>query len=329
MRFEKTIYEDRYIRLVVNYTWISDDIARTEELQLNLFAFDKYNYKEIFNQTLGVSEMRILYSHLNQISILKDDTISESWNFIELSNEALINFFSKTKSIDDSVISAVFEKISADNILKSLSLLDLENLVAWHKQQKYKLELSKLGLILHLEDKWTLLDVISKHPLIKKYSAKQPEKVLQNWLENNLWVFWVEYEKIEWFRKINENSEWDLIMKSIDGYLDLIELKKSKYDLLTFDRSHNCYHWRKELNSVIWQCMHYLRWTQEISKKLQEEQDIKILRPRIKIIAWRSNWFNVQQFDTLRMINSHLIDITIITYDELINFWNKIISHYS
>jgi hypothetical protein len=96
---------------------------------------------------------------------------------------------SKVKILDESLVGLVLEKISHKDILKSLSILDLDNLSAGHKQQKYKIELKKLEWILRLEDNGTLLDVISKLPFIREYSAKQQEKVLQNWLENNLWVF--------------------------------------------------------------------------------------------------------------------------------------------
>jgi hypothetical protein len=179
-----------------------------------------------------------------------------------------------------------------------------------------------------LEEIWSLKKLIWKIKFISEYSALQEEKILQNWLEKNLWVFWIEYEKMEWFRKISLTSEWDLIMKSIDWYLDLIELKKSKYDLLRVDPSHNCYYKSSNLSKVIGQSMHYIKWLQEYSEQLSWNKDVKILRPRVKIIAWRSFNFNKQQFDTLRMINSHLVDISVITYDEILKYWEKIISHY-
>lgn len=328
MKFNQTIYETSEVRLVINYSWINDEVALATEIKLQFFAFEKWSFQEIFNETLEIDNIRLLYKHLDSISILKDSSLVESGSFIELSTKSLIDFISSVKKIDDSVISLVLSKISTEDILKSLSVLDLDNLSAWHKQQKYKLELKKLSLILQLEKLWSLLKMISKISFISEYSAWQPEKILQNWLENNLWVFWVEYEKMEWFRKISLSSEWDLIMKSIDWYLDLIELKKSKYNLLRYDNSHKCYYKSSNLSIVIGQSMHYIKSLGEFAETLKKTEDVKILRPRVKIIAWRSNEFNEQQFDTLRMINSHFIDISIITYDEILKYWYKIISHY-
>lgn len=328
MKFNQTIYETSKVRLVVNYSWITDEIALATEIKLQFFAFEKWSYQEIFNETLEIGNIRLLYKHLDGISILKDSSLIESWSFIEITNESLVKFFSETESIDENIVWHVLWKISTEDILKSLSILQLENLSASHKQQSYKNELKKLKFILHLEKKWILVSKIWFFPYIQEYKAGQPEKILQNWLENNLWVFWVEYEKMEWFRKISKSSEWDMIMKSIDWYLDLIELKKSKYDLLRYDTSHNCYYKSSHLSTVIGQSMYYIKSLQEYSEILSKEEDVKILRPRVKIIAWRSNEFNEQQFNTLRMINSHLVDISVITYDEILKYWNKIISHY-
>lgn len=329
MKFEKKIYETKNISLVANFDWITDDIAKASSIKLNLFAFDRISYTEIFNETLDINNIRELYAHLDSISILRDSSLTESGAFVETSIKSLVKFITSTEKIDDWIASLVLDKISSETILRSLSTLKLENLSAGHKQEHYKSELKRLRFILFLEKKGSLLSKISSFPFIEKYKAGQAEKVLQNWVEANLWVFWVEYERMESFRKISTLSEGDLVMKSIDWYLDLIELKKSKYELLTFDKSHKCYHWRKELNIVIWQSMHYIKWLQDYSSVLSEKDDVKVLRPRVKIIAWRSNKFNEQQFDTLRMINSHLVDISVITYDELIKYWNKIISHYN
>ncbi len=328
MKFNKTIYENSGVRLVMNYSWLTEDVAHAEEIKLQFFAFNKLTYVEIFNETLSIDEIRLLYQHLDSITILKDASLVESWSFIEITNQSLIKFFEETKLIDDDVVMSALSKIGTKGILESLSELELDNLSASHKQQKYKIELKKLEHILRLEENGTLLDVIAIDPFIKEYSAKQQEKVLQNWLEKNLWVFWVEYEKMEWFRKVSLSSEWDMIMKSIDWYLDLIELKKSEYDLLRFDASHNCYHKSSHLSKVIWQSMHYIKSLNEYAEELSKEEDVTILRPRVKIIAWRSHKFNPQEFDTLRMINSHLVDISVITYDEILKYWNKIISHY-
>lgn len=327
INYSKTLFKNSSFELIVNYSWISQSKA-TEELTMEIYAFDVH-WSPIFTHTLNIEGIRLLYSHLNAISILKDTSTWESWEFIELTNTQLINFFSQIEEIDNEIISIVLWKISNEEILHSISTLNLDNLSASHKQQKYKLELKKLNLILILEAWWSLLRLIPKIPFISEYSAWQPEKILQNWIEKNLWVFWIEYERLESFREISESSEWDLLMKSIDWYLDLIELKKSQYELLRFDKSHNCYYWSSHLNTVIWQSMHYLKSLQEYASTLSSEYDVKILRPRIKIIAWRSKEFNSQQFDTLRLMNSHFVDISIITYDEILKYGSKIISHYT
>lgn len=287
----------------------------------------------LYSFSLNIHQTRILYSHLNSLKLITDETLVSTWKIYEISDDNIKDFLLQLETVWKWILKLVIDKLTNDDkikeIFESLSLLEMENLVASHKQQKYKLELKKLKFLLHLEYKWTLVESTKKFKFIHEHRAWQPEKIFQNWLENNLWIFWVEYEKLEWFRKISTSSEWDLVMKSIDWFLDLIELKRAKYDLLTYDKSHKCYHWKKNLNSVIWQSIHYIKWLQSYSKNLEDKYSVKVLRPRVKIIAWRSNNFNKEKYEALKLINSHLVDINIITYDELIKYWEKIISHYS
>ena len=66
----------------------------------------------------------------------------------------------------------------------------------------------------------------------------------------------------------------------------------------------------------------------EYKHNLEKEYKTKILRPRIKIIAGRTIKFVDEQFEALRMLNSNLNHIQIISYDYLLSCSSKIISNY-
>ena len=66
----------------------------------------------------------------------------------------------------------------------------------------------------------------------------------------------------------------------------------------------------------------------EYKLNLEKEHKVKILRPRIKIIAGRTNKFNDEEFESLRMLNSNLNHIQIISYDYLLSCGKKVISLY-
>ncbi|QQR83340.1 DUF4263 domain-containing protein [Candidatus Peregrinibacteria bacterium] len=129
-------------------------------------------------------------------------------------------------------------------------------------------------------------------------------------------------------RKIALFSEGDLLMESLDGFLDLIELKRPKYGIFQHDISHNCYYPTSDLSKVIGQCLFYLQKLDDYKLNLEKEHKVKILCPRIKIVAGRTNNFNGEQFSTLRMLNSNLNHIQVVSYDYLLSCGKKIIASY-
>jgi hypothetical protein len=91
-------------------------------------------------------------------------------------------------------------------------------------------------------------------------------------------------------------------MESLDGFLDLIELKRPKYEIFQHDTSHNCYYPTSDLSKVIGQCLFYLQKLDDYKLNLEKEYKVKILCPRIKIITGKTNNFNDEQFNALRML---------------------------
>jgi len=161
-----------------------------------------------------------------------------------------------------------------------------------------------------------------------KYAAGQLEKIFQNWIEANLWIFVVEYIKKHDAKKIALFSEGDILMESVDGYLDLIELKRPKHSLLKFDKSHNCHFPHPDLSQVIGQSLFYLQKLGEYKHVIEKEYAVKVIMPRIKIIAGRNHDFNDVQKDCIRMLNSNLNSIQIITYDDLLRFGKLLLKTY-
>ena len=120
-------------------------------------------------------------------------------------------------------------------------------------------------------------------------------------------------------------------MESMDGFLDLIELKRPRleYDIFKYDKSHLCYYPSADLSKVIGQCLFYLQKMDEYKLLLEKEFKVRLLRPRIKIILGRSNEFDDDQLEALRMLNSNLNHIQVISYDVLLSNGQQIISAYT
>ncbi len=297
---------------------------------MSFYAYDKNTGQPIFSEKLDIEQVRELYNHLNQISLVTDSSKSTSGKFIETTDEVL-DILNGLNSIDSDILKLILNKINEDEkiktILESLSDIELKHLSAAHKQKYYQTEIDNLEQLLGLEENGNVEEV-KKHENLSAYIAGQPEKIFQNWIEQNLWVFGVEYTKKHDARIIAFFSEGDLLMESLDGFLDLIELKRPKYGIFQHDTSHNCYYPTSDLSKVIGQCLFYLQKLDDFKLNLEKEHKVKILCPRIKIIAGRTNDFNDEQFNALRMLNSNLNHIQIISYDYLVSCGKKIIASY-
>ena len=333
MQLQDSVFESNTLKLMINFSGLSEGVFNEESLKLNFYAFDKLTGKQIFDEIISIEGIRRLYHHLSQISIITDSSKTKSGRFVETTAD-IIDFLGRIQKIDIGVFRTILSKISDEekvhSILSILSSVELENLTAAYKQQMHQIEIDNLKELLLLEEAGSIVEEMKLYPALSQYIAGQPEKIFQNWIEKNLWIFGVEYVKKHDARKIALFSEGDILMESMDGFLDLIELKRPKLDfeILRFDSSHKCYYPSPDLAKVIGQCLFYLQKMDDYKLNLEKDYKVKILRPRIKIIVGRTKDFNDDQFDALRMLNSNLNHIQIISFDYLLNCGEKLISYY-
>jgi hypothetical protein len=326
--YHKELFNNGKVRLYVNLSNIKDDVA-DETMTLHFFATNNEGIP-IFTETLEIEEIRDLYRHLNAISVIRDET-SKSAKFIETSDEIDL-LLSKLQENDLQTILSLLEKFESHDkvrgLLESLSNLEIENLHGAYHHKLISNEIQNLEKLIELEVEGNITKTIGEHEELLKYAAGQPEKIFQNWIESNLWVFGIEYIKKHDVRKIALFSEGDILMESVDGYLDLIELKRPIHSILKFDDSHSCFYPHPNLSQVIGQSLFYLQKLSEFKLNLENEYGLKIIMPRIKIIVGRNSDFNDDQKDCLRMLNSNLQSIQIITYDDLVTFGKLLLKTY-
>ena len=161
-------------------------------------------------------------------------------------------------------------------------------------------------------------------------ASSASEHELELWIKENDWVFGVEYVRRLNATRIGLHEDADLLVESLDGYADLIELKKaSVFPLFNYDPSHNCYYPAATLAQVIGQTINYLRLMEANQAVLKSEDGLEVLKPRAKIVIGRSSQFrDEKEKNALRTLNDTLHNIEIITYDEIMARAHRIVKSY-
>lgn len=332
VQYQKEIFSKGSIKLYINFTGVSpDNFTTASQLSLTIYAINTTDYSHIFSETLNYKQSLELFNQLNSVSIIRDNSSTHTKEFIEVT-EDISELLSLIKTVDGSLVKQILDKAGENEklqlIVEALTDSEIENLQASIKQSIHQRALSNLYHLLELEETTNITESIKAHAHLSEYVAGQPEKIFQNWVEKNIWALGLDYIQKHPARQIGINSESDMIMETTDGFIDLIELKRPKFDLFAFDDSHNSFYPSKELAKVIGQCMQYLKILDTYKLILEKQHKFKLLRPRIKIIVGRTHNFNDEQFEALRMLNSNLNHIQIISYDYLGNCGENIISYY-
>ena len=157
------------------------------------------------------------------------------------------------------------------------------------------------------------------------------EAVFQKWFEENTWIFGKDYVHKVPKRTVGLESRADLIYVSVDGFADLVELKKSVVakSILLPDASHKTFYPSAELSRALAQAIHYLQVIEDHRLQLVELVKIPVLRPTITIVIGRSNNWDKPLRKQLRILNSTLLNIKVLTYDHLLAMGNNILQLYA
>jgi hypothetical protein len=156
------------------------------------------------------------------------------------------------------------------------------------------------------------------------------ESVFQKWFDENTWIFGKNYVDRVDKGTIGLQSRADLIYISVDGFADLVELKKSVLAraILLPDASHKTFYPSQELSRALAQAMHYLQVIEDHRLQLVKLVKIPVLRPTITIIIGRSEDWDEPMREQLRILNSTLLNIKVLTYDHLLAMGDNILHLY-
>ena len=159
-------------------------------------------------------------------------------------------------------------------------------------------------------------------------SSSLSEDDYKKWFMEHHWVFGTEYLGPEDGTKIGWAVKGDIVLRSIDGYQDLIELKLPSAEILKHDPSHKNWFPSPELSKALAQVIKYFQETEDARMILAQKEKLPFLKPRARIVIGRSNTWEQEQYDALRRLNASLQNIQIMTYDYLLGIAKRMVDYY-
>jgi len=206
-----------------------------------------------------------------------------------------------------------FCKDNAEQLKKIFSLQKKKKLISFIVKNKIIPSDIELGLIQSRKKK-----AVNKfRRLLKKDKL---EKVWQRWFERNSWVLGSDFVRVVDERYIDPKNIADFLVEAYDGFLDIIEIKRPGGSLKFWakKKDHQNYIPHTELIKAITQATIYIHEVEQEanSKKFSKSVDnISVIKPRCTLVYGRSNTWNKDQFEAYRILNSSYHNITILTYD--------------
>ncbi|MCK5589086.1 MAG: DUF4263 domain-containing protein [Candidatus Pacebacteria bacterium] len=150
------------------------------------------------------------------------------------------------------------------------------------------------------------------------------EEVWQRFFSENSWILGTDFVEILDERRLDVENITDYLIKSYDGFVDIIELKLPTTEFWTNENIP-----KAELTKATMQCNRYILETErrmndaELLKKLE---NIPIAKPRITLIYGRSLDWGDEQKEAYRVLNSSYTTLNIITFDHLLERVKRITS---
>lgn len=152
-------------------------------------------------------------------------------------------------------------------------------------------------------------------------SSGYPESYWQDWFSRNKWVLGSEYLNILPERDIDVTDIADYLMRAVDGFLDVVEIKRPDLPFWTRPDSHGNLCPSSQLTAAITQCLNYLYKIELQSNSvefMERVEDTKTVKPQCMLVYGRSVDWDDNELKSLRILNAAYHQLHIITYDQLL-----------
>ncbi|MFA6320125.1 MAG: Shedu anti-phage system protein SduA domain-containing protein [archaeon] len=190
------------------------------------------------------------------------------------------------------------------------------------------IKLGDIDSVVHKKEVVELFDkILNNESEFNKYKKEinvgKDEEVWQRFFSENSWILGSDFVDILDERRIDVENITDYLLKSFDGFVDIVELKLPTAPFWTTE-----FIPKSELTSATMQCNRYILQTErkindlEFNKKIQ---NTPIVKPRITLIYGRSQSWGEKEKEAYRVLNSSYTNVNIVTYDHLIERARRLI----
>lgn len=185
------------------------------------------------------------------------------------------------------------------------------------------------------EDLFIALQQVAKVKAIDQYKTMLThdltEHQWQKWFKENSWVLGTEFVKILDERAIDTANITDFLMQAYDGFIDIVEIKRPEGNLKFWadQKDHENYVPHNDLIKAITQASKYIY---EIEREANSQKfferigNVKTIKPRCILIYGRSNNWDDEQKASYRLLNSNYHNLTIMTYDHILERANRLVN---
>lgn len=229
-------------------------------------------------------------------SILNESVSSPQPSILSMEQQSTLDFEERIRTLIQ------------DSQLKDKQIKEIEDLLEHSKLNYYHRKIEEF-----------------KDRLKQDYPETQGSDSWQKWIFKNSWLFGIKYGKPIEHPQVGFRSTLDYLFPTHDGFVDILEIKKTSFEVIQEDRSHpGAYRWSGQVNQAIGQSVNYLNeideYRDKIADNIKKEYGLELItvKPRALILIGKSDDWDKWKKQAFRHLNHSLHGIQVLTYTELL-----------
>lgn len=152
----------------------------------------------------------------------------------------------------------------------------------------------------------------------------------QNWFEENSWVLGTEFVELLDHRVIDPENISDFLLKAYDGFVDIVEIKRPEglQEFWMPKKDHENWVPSSDLMKAVTQASKYIYEIERESNSIKFYNrigQVPVVKPRGILIYGRSQNWDEEKRVSYRILNSNFSNITVLTYDHVLERAKRVI----